>query len=260
MGSRLSEHLAALCDEIGPIWATSDAEIRATRYIMDCWRGQGLSNVHSEEFEFETWDPGAAGAVLREPPAHEIDCLPLLFSPPAHVEARLLDAGFGTEHETAALGGELAGSIALVAAFEPFTTPQPLASRVSQLAEAGAVAVVVVSPKGGRLLSYVSGSHWVEGTSDSALPLPALLTSREDGGRLRRRVNDNTYLRLQIDADFRRGRSLNTVADISGDIWPDEQIILCAHHDTVPGAPGANETRFGGVRGHGGCQSPLRPA
>ena len=73
VGSRLSEHLAALCDEIGPRWATSDAEVRAAAYIMDCWRSQGLSNVHREEFEFETWDQGAASAVLRDEPTHPID-------------------------------------------------------------------------------------------------------------------------------------------------------------------------------------------
>ena len=134
VGSRLSEHLAALCDEIGPRWATSDAEVRATEYIIDQWRRQGLSRVHREEFEFETWDPGVATASVRDEPARPIDCLPLLFSPPVSADARLVDAEFGTKHETGALLGELAGGIALVdAAVEPFTTPEPLASRIRRL-------------------------------------------------------------------------------------------------------------------------------
>ncbi len=109
----------------------------------------------------------------------------------------------------------------------------------------GAAAAVVISSKGGRLLSYMSGSDWVEGDIRAALPLPAILTSREDGNRLRRRINDKTYLRLHIDTDFRRAQSINTVAETPGDVWPDEQIILCAHHDTVPGAPGANDDASG---------------
>ena len=242
----LLRHLEALCDDIGARWATSEAEALAASYILDHWQRQSLSNVHREEFEFETWDPGTSAAYVRGEPAFPIDSLPLLFSPRTSVEARLVDVGFGSEHEVAASKSELGGAIAIIdAGFEPFTRPHPLASRVEWLADAGVAAVVVVDGRGGRILSYISGSDWTGADIPSALPVPAIVTSREDGNRLRRRNRGDTYLRLSIDSGVRTGQSVNTVADLPGVIWPDEQIILCAHHDTVPQAPGANDDASG---------------
>ena len=246
VGSQLMEHFAKLCDEIGPRWATTEAESKTVDYISGQMKRQGLSNVHLEEFDYETWDPGRSTAQVQGETVLEIDSMPLLFSPPTEVTARLVDAGFGTDHEIDKVRESLPGTVVIVdAGYEPFTEPSPFADRLRALSNAGTVAAVVVNAVGGRFLSYASGNDWVDGDIPTAMPMPAVLTSREDGARLRRSLSQEIQLKLNVATSFRMGTSANTVADIPGEKWPDEHIILCAHHDTIPDAPGANDDTSG---------------
>ena len=56
----------------------------------------------------------------------EIDLLPYNRCPPCDLEARIVNAGYGTEHEIDRVRGQLKGSIAVMhLALEPFTAPSP---------------------------------------------------------------------------------------------------------------------------------------
>ena len=246
VGSRLEDHLVALCDEIGPRWATSEAEQRAARSIHEQFIIQDLSDVHFEEFEYETWNPGPVRALAYGSPAESIECIPVLLSPPLQATASLVNVGYGVDRQTKAQHHELAGAIAILdSGYEPFTDPQPLALRLRLLKDAGALAAVVVNSERSHFLAYVNGSDWVEGDIRSALPLPAVGTTREGGARLRRLCRQGARLSLEIKTGFRPGKSVNTVADLPGSSWPEEQLVLTAHQDNVPGSPGAVDDASG---------------
>ncbi|OGG46576.1 MAG: hypothetical protein A3F84_21130 [Candidatus Handelsmanbacteria bacterium RIFCSPLOWO2_12_FULL_64_10] len=248
VGSRLQEHLVALCEEIGPRWSGSEGERRAVAYLLAEWTKAGLSDPHDEAFEFDTWEPGRAIARVVGEEDWAIDALPTLWCPPADLAAPLVDVGYGMPHELGPLRDRLPGCIALIqGGFEPFSPPRPFPMRLRDLAEAGVRAAVTPSGKGGRLLNFIPTTDWRDLEGCREAPMPVVQTSSEDGARLARRAGQGRRLFLEVESAFRRGASANTVADLAGDVWPGEHLIIGAHHDTVPGCPGGLDNGSGVV-------------
>ncbi len=248
VGSRLQEHLVALCEEIGPRWSGSEGERRAVTYLLAEWTKAGLSDPHDEAFEFDTWEPGRAIARVVGEEAWAVDALPALWCPPADLNAPLVDVGYGMPHELGPLRDRLPGCIALIqGGFEPFSPPRPFPMRLRDLAEAGVRAAVTPSGKGGRLLNFIPITDWRDQEGCREAPMPVVQTSPEDGARLARRAGQGRRLFLEVETAFRQGVSSNTVADLSGELWPGEHLIVGAHHDTVPGCPGGLDNGSGVV-------------
>jgi hypothetical protein len=84
----------------------------------------------------------------------------------------LVDVGFGTDHELADQQANIPGAIAIVTlGYEPFTAPVPLPYRLQALADAGAVAAIVVDRKEGGRKEYHSASDWrYPGLNEHPLP------------------------------------------------------------------------------------------
>jgi hypothetical protein len=206
-----------------------------------------LSNPHSEAFEFDTWDPGRVTARIVGEEEWAIDALPVLSCPPADVIGLLVDVGYGMPHELEPLRDKLPGSIVLIqSGFEPFSPPRIFPLRLRDLAEAGVKAAVTPSGRGGRLLQFISATDWRD-LDRSGPSIPVVQTSMEDGARLARRAGQGRQMSLKIETSFRRGEAANAVADLSGDLWPGEHLILGAHHDTLPGVFGGMDNGSGAV-------------
>ncbi len=246
VGSKLNDHLRELCDVIGPRWSPSGGERRAVEYIRDRMAEYGLDDPRLDEFEIDSWEhePAIARAVED---GTEIDALPFLSCPPTGLTAPLVDVGFGTPHALEAAKDRLPGAIAVVnAALEPFTEPVTLPTRLKALAAAGAAAAMVVDAKTGRRVEYHSTNDFREGHG-AGHPLPTVGTSREHGALLRRQAADGKSLSLRVDSRSYTGTSFNAVADLAGEKWPDEVILLTAHHDTLPHTPGGNDNTSGTI-------------
>lgn len=250
VGSRIDAHLVELCDRIGPRWSSSAAEGRTVNYLHDQFTASGLPYVALEEYRLDTWAWDTASARLVEAGAAdglEIAILPFNRCPTVAIEAPLVDAGFGTVREIEERGEQLRGGIAVVAlGFEPFTTPLPLSTRLQMLADAGAQAAVVVDRKEGGRKEYHNAGDWTEPGPDRQ-PLPAVTVSREDGALLRRLARQGMRLRLAVESEFYEASSQNVVAELPGNRWPGEHLVLGGHHDTVYGAPGGNDNASGTV-------------
>ena len=54
-GARIREHLAVLCDEIGPRWSSSEAEWAAIDYLGGQMADAGLDGVAEEPYTVDTW-------------------------------------------------------------------------------------------------------------------------------------------------------------------------------------------------------------
>ncbi|MSS69897.1 MAG: M28 family peptidase [Candidatus Latescibacteria bacterium] len=246
VGSRLQEHLVGLCEEIGPRWSGSEGERRAVAYLLTEWAKAGLSDPSEEGFEFDTWAPGRATLQVVGEEEWEIDALPTLWCPPAEVTGPLLSVGYGMPHELDPLRDRLRGCVALVqSGLEPFSPPRLFYDRLRDLAGAGVKAAVMPSGKGGRLLNCVPTTDWRDLKGSREAPIPVVQTSSEDGARLGRRAGQGKRISLKVETAFQRGASANTVADLRGDLWPEEHLIIGAHHDTVPGCPGGLDNGSG---------------
>lgn len=247
IGSLAHDHVRTLCDTIGSRWGGSDGERRAADYIRGQFESFGLQGASIEEFDLNTWESGSASIVINGESDRSLDVRPSLFCPAVDVTAPLVDVGFGMAHELAPLTARLSGAIALVSgAYEPFSPPEPLSNRLERLASLGVVAAVTPYGNGGRRTTHGSSSDWRD-NAPAAVPLPLVHTSREDGALLGRRATGGTRVTINVDASYRTAVSRNTLADLPGETWPEESLLLGAHHDTTPDSPGANDNGSGTV-------------
>lgn len=251
IGAEIQRHLTRLCDEIGPRWASSPAELAAVNYLRACFAEYGLSNPRLEEFSLSTWaweqvDSRTAAATISDG-GGDISFLPFHRCPAFATQARLVDVGFGTEREIKSKQAVLGGAIAVVAqGFEPFTAPVPLAYRLQALAEQGAQAAVVVDRKDGGRKEYHTATDWIDPGLDEN-PLPCVTVAREDGVRLCKAAALGRTLAIAVESRFYTAPAHNVVAELVGQSRPDELLVLGGHHDTVRDSPGGNDNGSGTI-------------
>lgn len=244
VGSSIADSIHVLCNDIGVRWAGTEQEKTAARYTAERLEEFFLPGAAIEEFPLQTADCHAASLKCVDQEDWQLDIRPCLFCPSVDVQAPLVDVGFGMPHELAPLQERLPGCIALIRSdFEPFTEPRLLTLRLRDLADLGVAAAVTGSPHGGRRLSHVSASDWRD--DPTKVPVPLVQTSLEDAARLRGKALANATVAVSVDAEFRSSTSWNTTVDLPGEEFPDECIVLGAHHDTTPDSFGANDNGAG---------------
>jgi hypothetical protein len=252
-GARVAGYINTLCDDIGPRWGGSEGERRAAEFIAATQEANGLKGTRIEEFPVRTWECNAASITVQPPSDQgqaggtpwDADVRPCLFCPPVNVSGALVDVGFGMEHELGPVKAKLNGAIAIMTmGLEPFSPPRPVSLRLEDLKKLGVKAVVSPHLESGRRMSHVSANDWRDLRPDH-VPAPWLQTSREDGAKLRRRASMGWRAAVKVSARFFDGTSRNTVCELPGERWPDEHIVLGAHHDTTPDSPGANDNASG---------------
>ena len=244
-GSRITEHAQVLCEQIGPRWSSSPEEAETVRYIQEQMVADGLDRAEAESFELHTWSYSKAEALTFDD--RPVDLVPFNRCPSCRMDAPLVDVGFGTPREIDAAGPRLTGAVAIMnKGFEPFTPPVPHTDRLNLIAAAGAAAVLFVDTKSGRRAEYHNAGEW-RYPETAEPPLPVATTSREHGALLRRLAVAGERLRLTVESRRYDAPSANVVGQLDGDRWPDEHLVLGAHHDTVLGAPGGNDNTSGTI-------------
>jgi hypothetical protein len=246
IGSRIETHLTELCDQIGPRWSSTEAEWEAIHYLRDQMQAAGLEEVAEEMYDLDTWSWQAAEARIVED-GRSIDLLPLNRCPPCDLQASFVDVGYGTPREIEAVRANLPGAVAVMfLAYEPFSEPVPHSARLKRLAEAGAAAAIAIETKSGRRIEYHSAGDWRD-LNPGEHPLPTVATSREDGALLRQLARVGKTLHLRVESRFYTAPSANVVGALPGTHWPEEDLVLGGHHDTVYGTPGGNDNASGTI-------------
>ncbi len=247
----IADYINTLCDDIGPRWGGTEAERRAADFIVSTQNKHGLRDAHVEEFPVRTWEnPSASITVLADAgrggeAQWEADVRPCLFCPPVDVTGPLVDVGYGMEHEIGPVRARLKGAIVIMSmGFEPFTPPRLASLRLEDMNKLGVKAVISPHPEGGRRTSHGSANDWRDGEPDY-VPVPWLQTTREHGTRLRRRAAQGRSATVRVAARLFDATSRNTACELPGSLWPEEHIILGAHHDTTPDSPGSNDNGSG---------------
>ena len=243
--SLANEHINTLCDSIGIRWGGSEGERRATEYIRSQFEAFGLGSASIENFPVNSWKATSADILISDETGRTIDARASLFCPSINVTARLVDVGFGMPHEIKSLNQSLEGTVALMSSgYEPFTFPESLTLRLERLSKLGVLACITPHPTGGRHTAHGHASDWRDHNPND-VPLPLIHTSREDGALLIRRATAGASVTVHVDSEQLKKTSSNVIGDLKGKNWPDEWIILGAHHDTTVDSPGANDNASG---------------
>lgn len=148
--SRIEGHINKLCRDIGAaLVVVASGEASRRLRLPSRWRRTVSQTRALRSSNSDTWEHGPDEASTVES-SQPIDVQPLLNCPPVEAAARVVDVGFGMDHEVEAASTALKGAIAIVnLAYEPFSVPKPLPERLRALAAAGAVAALVVEQKSG---------------------------------------------------------------------------------------------------------------
>lgn len=243
IGSRIPGHLRRLCAEIGPRWGGSAAERLAAEHVRASFQAFGLDRARLEEFPVQTWESTGATLAVEGKRGAALTARPALFCPQIETAGPLIDVGFGYDHTLSGISDRLPGAIVLIEpGLEPFSQPLPLTNRLEMLAHMGARAAIAISGMPGRRTQHISGNDWRDGLPGVG-PLPLVMVTREDGRSLTALAG--APIRLTVRARLFDATSVNTVAELPGALWPDEQIVLGSHHDTTPDSPGANDNASG---------------
>lgn len=151
------------------------------------------------------------------------------------VSGELVYAGLGREDDVADL--DLSGKVALIKRGEI-----PFSEKVKNAAEAGAEAVIIFNNASG----VINGT--LGGPDDGYVP--ALALTREQGEMLLEKLEEGEELTASVTvegAETKESTSYNVIATKKPDKNKDngQIVIVGAHHDSVEGAPGANDDASG---------------
>lgn len=237
---RAVEHVVALSEGIGPRIGGTPSEQAAADYLAGVLDSYGY-DVRLEPFAVA--DKFLAQVAPTDALPQDI-CWQLGASPQGaldvQVTGRVVDAGDGTG------GSDLTGAIALVDT-PAGVTVAVRTQRVQLAASRGAVAVVVLPADAADPIRRTQASSPTL-TTGVTVPVPVLGAAQVQKARLREAVAAGP-LTLSLSTVAHRGLTSNNVlAERRGRGALDADrpaLMVCAHYDSVIGAPGANDDGSG---------------
>ena len=238
--SPLNEDLRRLSDEIGGRVTGSAAMARAVAWGVEGFKTAGV-DAHVESYELPaTWEEGVSQFQLIGPVQFPVRIVSVAWAPatpPAGIEAPLVDVGNGSTEDFARLGTSVRGSMVLVNSnitvtwadlFDEYNRAPAIIRRA---VEAGARAILWVAARDRRVLYRHSDA--LEG---EIAALPMAIVTREDALRLARvMVAHPNEERGRLSMTNHVGGPMpqqNVVAEIRGRERSDEFVILAAHLDS----------------------------
>jgi len=240
------DDLKELCDGIGGRPTGSPALYKAIEWGARRFQAAGLNPV-LEPFQIPSlWLPISAEASAIAPQQFPIRlaAAPFTASTGGDLEARVQDAGEGTEADFAKLGARAKGAIALIRSKEMKTFDDLFAeyvrnsSLIAAARKAGVAALLLQSTRPRGLLYRHPMS-----LDGSLVPIPAAIVSREHADRLARLAEKNE-VRVRLNLQNRIGgeyESQNVVAEIRGREKPEEVVLIGAHLDSWDLGTGAED-------------------
>jgi carboxypeptidase Q len=238
--SPMQENLRHLTDEIGGRVTGSPAMDRAVQWSTSAFRAAGV-DVHKEKYQLPlTWSEGDTRLELLGEIKFPLRAVSLGWSPPtppAGIEANIVDIAYGTPQDFTAAGAPLKGAMLLVHTdlgttwadlFNEYFRPPDIIERAIR---AGAAAILWEGARE-RLLVYRHTN-----ISDGQLEkIPQAIVAREDALRLSRTVLAYPgKIRARFSMPNKIGPRIdqeNVVGEIPGYEKPDESVILGAHLDS----------------------------
>lgn len=232
MALSVMEHVRILAEEIGSRPLGSRANLRAAETIRGWMEAVGL-DVELQEFDCPVWDHvdtrlTRVGEVL---PAAAND-----FSPPVEVTGPILPVGTVRELEAAHLSGRIGilyGELmpgSGLGSRKAFYYPENVRQIVTLLEEKRPAALITVHPRADAMTRMIH--DWEFG-------IPSATVDARVGAQF---IDDGRPLHLKIESTSAPGQFANIVGRKEKGV---RRIVLCAHFDTMMGAPGAVDNASG---------------
>jgi len=240
------DDLKELCDGIGGRPTGSPAASKAIEWGANKFQAAGLQAALERFTIPDLWLPVSAEAAAIGPQQFPIRlaAAPFTASTAGAIEARLVDAGEGSEADFAKLGTRAKGAIALIHSREMKTFDDLFAeyvrnsSLIAAAKKAGVAAMLLESTRPRGLLYRHPLSF-----DGSLVPIPAAIVSREHGERLAR-LAEKSEVRVRLNLQNKLAgeyESQNVVAEIRGREKPDEVVLIGAHLDSWDLGTGAED-------------------
>lgn len=244
--TEVMDNLTILCDEFGSRFGGTPGEKQAAEFIKAKLEAYGLQNVHLEEVPYEGWRRGTTSLEILEPIQRTIPCISLPHSPPASLEAELVDLDEGAPDDFDDRADEIAGKIVLA---------------TSEVNPKGVKRWIHRNEKYGRsLLAGASGFIFVNHYpgygpatggigEDGAGLIPGISVALEDGRFLQRLLKKHGSIKLQLTSTdiIEPMISWNIIGDLPGSTNPDEIVMLGCHYDGHDISQGAGDPASGTV-------------
>ncbi|PLR77943.1 aminopeptidase [Bacillus sp. V3-13] len=218
-----------------PRVAGTESEKKAVEFINSQFKKYGYK-TEIQEFKFIGYTPPDTVELSVDGFSGELHPAAFTFSVNGNVSGELASAGLGKKDELQNLN--LTGKIAFIKRGEI-----PFAEKVLNAAEKGAVGVVIYNNVDGPLNGTL-------GTANDKY-VPAVSLSKSEGESLASLLNSGQTLTAALTiagAESGERTSHNVIATkppTSKKKSTNEIIVLGAHHDSVAGAPGANDDASG---------------
>lgn len=248
-GATVAENAYELIDVIGGRMSGQPSGERAQAFARERFTAYGLDDVRLEPFALLGWERGPAELVIEAPArlrGREVGVLSLGHVGPASVTAPVLDAGFGTADELAALGERVRGRIVLVRVGQPqgYGRSVHRTEKLTLAAQAGAVGFVMIAPEPGTLVQV-----GVATLGDEPAPIPAVGANYETGSWLvrvlERAGTEPVVARLVTGNRMGPATAANVLGELRGRTA--ETILVGAHLDSWDLGTGALDNGSGSL-------------
>jgi aminopeptidase YwaD len=238
--------LTVLCDDFGSRFGGTEGEKQAVEFIKSKLEEYGLKNVHLEPVEYLGWRRGDVTLEILSPVQMTIPCISLPHSPPADLEATIVDVGDGGPADFQKTGDALAGKIAMV---NSKTQPRGVRRWVHRNEKygrsllAGAVGFIFVN----HYPAYGPATGGI-GSNDEGL-IPGISVSYEDGAFIQRLLRRKGEVRVRLRSTDRCEPmvSWNIIGELPGSDKNAEIVMLGCHYDGHDISQGAVDPASGAV-------------
>ena len=244
--SEVMDTLTVLCDDFGSRFGGTPGERQAAEYLKAKMEEYGLQNVHLEPVEYVGWRRGETTLEIVTPVQMTIPCISLPHSPPAELEAAIVDLGDGGVKDFETASDSVVGKIAMVN-----SKAQPRGMRrwvhrnekYGRSLMAGAVGFIFVNHYPG----YGPATGGI-GDNDEGL-IPGISVSYEDGAFLQRLVRrkGDVSVRIRSTDSTEPMTSWNVIGELPGTSDNPEVVMLGSHYDGHDISQGAEDPASGTV-------------
>lgn len=237
-------------EQIGHRLTGSENGKKAEQYAYDLLQSYGLDEVRFQPFMADSWSRESLGLKVKKGTGDftEIKAVSLAHSPEkVSLTGEVVDMGSGTEVDYLADVEKAKGKIVL--AYLGVLPDAKEGTKNLHRSEKTALAIKY-GAKGVILYNTVPGGVLLTGTASvtgSLIPVPAICIGLEDGLALKDALAQKNQLTAAIEMTNHAGKitARNVVAQIKGEEFPNEKIVVGGHLDSWDLATGAIDNGIG---------------
>lgn len=244
--TELMDTLTILCDAFGSRFGGTPGEKQAADFLKAKLEAYGLQNVHLEEIHYEGWRRGTVSLEILEPIQRTLPCISLPHSPPANLEAELVDLDEGAPDDFDARADEIAGKIVLATSE---VNPKGVKRWIHRNEKYGRS--LLAGAAGFIFVNHYPGYGPATGGigEDGAGLIPGISLALEDGRFLQRLLAKHGTVKLRLTSSdvVEPMVSWNVIGDLPGTGQSDQIVMLGSHYDGHDISQGAGDPASGTV-------------